>query len=75
MIKIVNIGKENFHISHATWGISVKFSGKMSYNNIKTLIRQRTGLHPLTRKYGFGETTGRGQIDHSPPPNLFRVKE
>ena len=34
----------------------MKFSGKMSYDNIKS--HKKTGLHPLSRRYIFGKTTG-----------------
>ena len=38
-----------------------------SCDNIKR--HKKAGLHPLSRKYSFGKTTGGGQIDpHLPQP-------
>ena len=42
---IVNIEEENLYIPWTTWGISMKFSGKMTYSNIKN--HKKSGLHSL----------------------------
>ena len=48
-----------------TWGISMKFSGKMSYDNIKG--HKKTGFHPLFRRCIFWKNH-RGS--HYPPTPL-----
>ena len=40
------------------------FRKDVTYDDIKS--HKKAGLHPLSEKYIFGKTTGRGQID--PPP-------
>ena len=63
LLKIANIDKENIHIFWTTWGISMNFSEKMLYDNVKC-HKKRTEFHPLFRKYIFGKNTGMDQIDH-----------
>ena len=49
---MVNIYGENLHIFGTTWGISMKFSGKMkdvTYDKIKS--HNKPGLHPHSIKY------------------------
>ena len=43
-----------------------------TYDNIKS--HKKTGLHPLSRRYIFGKTTGEGHIGPR-PSSLLRVKE
>ena len=43
----------------------------VTYDNIKS--HKKTELHPLSRRYIFGKTTGKGQIDPR-PSSLLRVK-
>ena len=50
-MNIVNIEEENLHIFWMTWGISVKFSGKMTSH-------KKSGLYPLSEIFVFGKTTG-----------------
>ena len=64
---MVNI-EENLHIFWTSWGISVKFSGKMW---LIILSHKKPGFHPFSEKHIFGKTTGGGVKLNS---SLFRVK-
>ena len=64
LLKIVIIEEENLNIYQTTWGLSMKFSGKIKIENSK-----KPGLYHLSRKYSFGKTTGR----FTSPASVFRV--
>ena len=65
-MKIANIDREIFHNFWTTWGVSMKFSGKMWL-----MIKLKPGFPPLFRRYIFRKTTGRvGQIDPTLPAVL-----
>ena len=67
-MKIANIGREILHIFLATWGTSIKFSGKMwIMMNLK--VKKKTGFHPLFWRYTFQKTTG-GWVKLIPPEVL-----
>ena len=69
LLKIVIIEEENLNIYQTTWGLSMKFSGKIKIENNK-----KPGLYHLSRKYSFGKTTGRFPPPPLPsPPSVFRV--
>ena len=59
-MKMGNVDGKYLRISWTTWGISSTFSGKMCYDNAKSY--KKTGLHPLSRRYIFGETTEGSRI-------------
>ena len=72
-IKIVNIDTEN-HIFWTTWGILMKFSGKMWLMII--LNHKKSEVHTLSRKHSFRKTTEGGREGGKlTPPSLFRVKD
>ena len=79
-MKIANIDREILHNFQTTWGISMKFSGKMCL----MIILKVTKNHGFTlcledtffKKPQWGEG-GEGKLtpSPSPPPSHFRVKE
>ena len=68
MMKIVNIHGENLRIFWTTWGISMKFSGKIWLMIILKATKMQDFIFSLEDT--FLEKPQRGQID---PPILFRV--
>ena len=62
--------KSSYLLSNLT-NFSEVFRKDVTYGNIKS--REKSGFHPLFRRYTFGKATNGGgsQIN---PTNLFRVK-
>ena len=57
LMKIVNIDRENLHIFWRTWGIlNEMFRTSVTFGNTKS--HKKAELHPLSRRYIFGKTTG-----------------
>ena len=70
-MKVVNIKEESLHIFRTSWGISMKFSGMMSFIVILKVIKNQDPI--LSPKNTFlVKPQGKGQIDT--PANCFRVK-
>ena len=76
-MKIANIDKEILHNFWTTWGISMKFSGKMCLMIILKVTKNQgftLCLEGTIFKKPHGEG-GRGQIDpHSLPPAVLGLK-
>ena len=60
LMKIVNIDKENVHSLRTTWGLSMKFSGKMCLMIILKVTKM-PGLYPLCRKCRFEKKQSGGE--------------
>ena len=67
-MKIVNIDGENLHTSERL----EEFQG--NFREICDFIKsyKKAGLHPPSKRYIFGKTTG--GIEFTPPPSLLRIK-
>ena len=69
LIKTSNIDREVFHIFWTTWGISMKFSGKMWL----MIILKVTKSHTLSFEHTFFEKPQGGGAWSNRPPTRFRV--
>ena len=71
LLKLVNIDEENLHIFQTTWGISMKFSGKMCLVIILKVTKKK-GFTPSLENTVLKKPQGAGQ--NYPTPSLARVK-
>ena len=78
-MKILNIDEENLHIFWTTWGISMKFSGKI-WLMIILKVTTNQGFTPsledtiLEKTQGGGGRRGEGGRVKLTSPSLLRVK-
>ena len=69
-MKIANIDREILHIFWTTWGISMKFSGKMWLMIILKVTKNQGFTLPLEDIF-FEKPQGGGKIE---PSSCFRIK-
>ena len=65
MIKIVNTGEENLYIFRTTWGILMKFSGKISLMIILKITKSQ-GFNPSLENAVLEKQQGKD------PPKSFK---
>ena len=70
LMKIANIDREILHIFWTTWGISMKFSGKMCLMIILKVTKNQGFTLSLEDTF-FEKPQGGGEIDHPTPPQPF----
>ena len=73
-MKIANIDREILHIFWTTWGISMKFPGKMWLMTILKVTENQGFTLSLQDTVSKSHMGGGGQFDPPPPPAVLGLK-